>query len=287
MLIKKAFVNGIQNGRAGKGSIFVFAAGNGAYHDDNCNFDGYTNSIYSITVGAIDREGNHPSYSEACSAQLVVAYSSGGGDAIHTTDVGPDVCTTGHGGTSAAGPLGAGTVALALSARPDLTWRDIQYIMLEAAVPVHEEDKDWQITKSGRKFSHTWGYGKVDAYAVVEKAKTWTSVQPQAWYHSPWLRVQRDIPQGDKGLASTFEVTKDALKSANLARLEHVTITMNVNHTRRGDLSVELRSPEGIVSHLSTTRRPDNAAMGYIDWTFMSVAHWYVNLLRFFNAFWT
>ncbi|KAI5304654.1 pheromone processing endoprotease, partial [Ascosphaera pollenicola] len=65
LLIRRAIVNGIQRGRRGKGSIFVFAAGNGAANEDNCNFDGYTNSIYSITVGAIDREDKHPYYSES------------------------------------------------------------------------------------------------------------------------------------------------------------------------------------------------------------------------------
>jgi kexin len=82
ILIRKAFVNAVQNGRQGKGSIFVFASGNGAANGDNCNFDGYTNSIYSITVGAVDRKGLHPYYSEKCSAQLVVTYSSGSGDWI-------------------------------------------------------------------------------------------------------------------------------------------------------------------------------------------------------------
>lgn len=82
VLIRRAMVNGVQNGRGGKGSIYVFASGNGAANDDNCNFDGYTNSIYSITVGAIDRKGLHPYYSELCSATLVVTYSSGSGDAI-------------------------------------------------------------------------------------------------------------------------------------------------------------------------------------------------------------
>jgi kexin len=82
ILIKKAMLNAVQNGRGGLGSIYVFASGNGAASEDNCNFDGYTNSIYSITVGAIDRKGLHPYYSEKCSAQLVVTYSSGSGDAI-------------------------------------------------------------------------------------------------------------------------------------------------------------------------------------------------------------
>jgi kexin len=82
ILIRKAMLNAVQNGRDGKGSIYVFASGNGASNDDNCNFDGYTNSIYSITVGAVDRKGLHPYYSEKCSAQLVVTYSSGSKDAI-------------------------------------------------------------------------------------------------------------------------------------------------------------------------------------------------------------
>lgn len=82
ILIRRAMLNAVQNGRNGLGSIYVFASGNGAASDDNCNFDGYTNSIYSITVGAIDRKGGHPYYSEACSANLVVTYSSGAGDSI-------------------------------------------------------------------------------------------------------------------------------------------------------------------------------------------------------------
>jgi kexin len=81
-LILKAMVNGITNGRAGKGSIFVFAAGNGGGVDDQCNFDGYTNSIYSMTIGAVDRKGLHPYYSEMCAAVLAVAPSSGSGDHI-------------------------------------------------------------------------------------------------------------------------------------------------------------------------------------------------------------
>ena len=59
-----------------------------------------------------------------------------------------------------------------------------------------------------------------------------------------------------------------------MERLEHVTVTMNVNHTRRGDLSVDLKSPTGIVSRISVSRVNDAYVGGYEDWTFMSVAHW-------------
>ena len=273
-LIKKALVNGIQRGRDGKGSVFVFAAGNGASHDDNCNFDGYTNSIYSISTGAIDRSGGHPYYSELCSALLLVTPSSGFGDAIHTTDVGFNTCYDSHGGTSAAGPLMAGAAALALSARPELTWRDMQYLVVETAVPLNLDTGDWQDTAIGKKFSHTYGYGKLDTFAFVEAAKAWKLVKPQAWYNSPWISVLHSVPEGDQGLAASFDVTPEMLKTANLERIEHVTVTMNVNHTRRGDLSVELRSPQGVISHIATARKDDAARSGYDDWTFMSVIHW-------------
>lgn len=273
ILIEKAMVTAIQKGRAGKGSIYVFAAGNGAASGDNCNFDGYTNSIYSITVGAIDKNNLHPYYSEACSAQLVVTYSSGSGDSIHTTDVGSNKCTASHGGTSAAGPIAVGVYALVLSARPELTWRDLQWLTVMTAVPF-DQPSDWtQTPGTGRTFSHQFGYGKLDAWAIVEAAKTWKPVKPQAWFYSPWMHVKKPIPQGDQGLASTFEVTEQMLKEANFERLEHITLTMNVAHQRRGDLSVELVSPQGMISHLSTARQNDEAPVGYVDWTFMSVAH--------------
>ena len=273
ILIRKAMINAIQNGRQSKGNIYVFAAGNGRSAGDNCNFDGYTNSIYTITIGGIDRKGKQTYYSEHCSAQLGVTYSSGSGDAIHTTDVGTNQCYSNHGGTSAAAPLGAGIFALALSARPELTWRDLQNILVLTGVPINE-DEDWDTTSIGRKFSHTYGYGKLDTYAIVEKAKSIELLKPQAWFKSPWMHVNHPIPQGVEGLLSSFEVTQDLLKKANFERVEHVTVTMNIQHSRRGDLSVELRSPTNLVSHLSVTRRLDDASEGYVDWTFMTVAHW-------------
>jgi kexin len=195
----------------------------------------------------------------------------------HTTDVGTNLCYTGHGGTSAAAPIAAGVYALVLSIRPDLTWRDMQYLSIQTALPIDLDTGDWQKTTAGYMYSHTFGYGKIDTWATVEAAKTFVSVKPQAWYYSPWMHVNEPIPQGDIGIAVSYEVTAAMLKEANVERLEHVTVTMNVEHTRRGDLSVELKSPDGIVSYISATRRLDESTAGYADWTFMSVVHWYVS----------
>lgn len=291
-VIKRAMQKAVQHGRKGLGNIYVFASGNGDISGDNCNFDGYTNSIYSITVGAVDRAGMHPYYSEHCCAQLVVTYSSGSDDAIvsipsiytylviancqHTTDVGENNCYDKHGGTSAAAPLAAGIFALVLQVRPDLTWRDMQWLAVLTSVKVDDGVAEWQKTSLGREYSHTFGYGKLDSYALADRARDWEKVKPQAWWFSPWVHTNKVIPQSDKGVHVPVEVTEDMLKEANLARVEHITLTMNVKHTRRGDIKVDLISPEGIVSHMSTARKNDEHRGGYDDWTFMSVAHWYV-----------
>lgn len=187
--------------------------------------------------------------------------------------MGADTCYSGHGGTSAAAPLAAGIFALALQVRPELTWRDLQYIALHSAAHVDSAD-DWQETSIGKQFSHTFGYGKVDSYNLVNLARDWDLVKPQAWFFSPWQHIRRAIPEGEHGLSVDFEVTADMLKDANLERVEHVTVTMNVEHTRRGDISVDLISPHGVVSHIATDRMYDEERAGYDDWTFMTVAHW-------------
>lgn len=188
--------------------------------------------------------------------------------------MGTNACYSGHGGTSAAAPLAAGIFALVLQIRPDLTWRDMQYLVMQTALPFDFEKGEWQTTSIGKKFSHTFGYGKIDTNATIEVAKTFKNVKPQAYFFSPWIHVNQAIPQGNEGLAVSFEVTQDMLNNANLERLEHVTVTMNAKHGRRGDLSVELISPDKIVSHLAATRRLDASTEGYNDWTFMSVVHW-------------
>lgn len=45
-------------------------------------------------------------------------------------------CTEGHTGTSAAAPLAAGMIALMLQARPCLTWRDVQHLIVFTATQV-------------------------------------------------------------------------------------------------------------------------------------------------------
>lgn len=64
-------------GRGGLGTLFVWASGNGGLHFDDCNCDGYTNSIHTLSVGSTTQQGHVPWYSEACASTLTTTYSSG------------------------------------------------------------------------------------------------------------------------------------------------------------------------------------------------------------------
>jgi len=64
-------------GRGGLGSIFVWASGNGGRNGDSCSCDGYTNSIYTLSISSASENGLVPWYSEACASTLATTYSSG------------------------------------------------------------------------------------------------------------------------------------------------------------------------------------------------------------------
>ncbi|KXS19863.1 hypothetical protein M427DRAFT_41691 [Gonapodya prolifera JEL478] len=276
-IVAKAFEEGIRNGRGGLGSIYVFASGNGGGFKDNCNYDGYTNSIWTITIGAIDRENEHPTYAESCTALMAVTYSSSGhgGSYIFTTDVGEQgVCTEGHGGTSAAAPIASGILALVLSVRPDLSWRDVQRLVLETAVPFKSDDESWTRTAARRPYSVKFGYGKLDAYAIVERARTWTNIGPQTMFKPPTQTVGKEIPDDGTKLETMIAITAKALKEAQLIFVEHITVTVNIDHSRRGELNILLTSPSGIVSELGSPRPYDVSTDGLRNWTFSSVKHW-------------
>ena len=56
----------MKHGRNGLGVVYVWAAGNGRAQGDNCNYDGWANSKYALTIGAVDNVGQQPWYSENC-----------------------------------------------------------------------------------------------------------------------------------------------------------------------------------------------------------------------------
>ncbi|GAB1605312.1 PC3-like endoprotease variant B [Argonauta hians] len=69
---KQALQTGVQQGRNGLGSIYVWAAGNGGNRFDDCNADGYVGSIETIAVGSVSDKGLKPTFMEECPSILAV-----------------------------------------------------------------------------------------------------------------------------------------------------------------------------------------------------------------------
>ncbi|ORY24166.1 hypothetical protein LY90DRAFT_428980, partial [Neocallimastix californiae] len=280
-LCGKALENGVIKGRKGYGSIFIFASGNGGIFDDNCNCDGFANSIYTIAVGAISHENKKPFYSEVCSAQLAVTYSGDRKISITTTDIlNSDVdkntkikgCTSSHSGTSAAAPIASGIIALMLSARPDLGWRDVQHIIVDNAIIVNPEDSGWIKNGSGRFVHHAFGFGKMDAEKLVDASINHKLLPVSALKFSKLVSPNINIPIDSQVVESSIELTEEDVGS--IESLEHVQITVKLPHQNRRFLTIKLISPSGTESLLATERPKDESSDGYNPWTFMTVFNW-------------
>ncbi len=281
-LAKAALQNAATNGRNGKGTILVWAAGNGGgAEQDNSNYDGFANSIYTIAVAAMSDQGLRADYSEPGANLIVTAPSSSQGrPGIVTTDlVGNNgynytgvtgelsdrSYTNDFGGTSSATPVVSGVCALMLQTNPNLGWRDVQEILIKSATQNHPTDPDWITNAAGIKFNHKYGAGLVNAQAAVAMSSTWVNL-PAATTQTASNTTSGAIPDNSPtGITRTFTIP------TNL-RAEHVTVTVNISHPRRGQLAIDLISPNGTISRLAEKHADNNP--NYTNWTFMTVRNW-------------
>ncbi len=256
-LTKAAMLDGVTNGRNGKGTIYVWAGGNGKENEDNSNYDGYANAPYSVAVAATTDSGVQAWYSEPGANLLVNAPSSGGASGIATTDLmgsdgyDPGDYTHSFGGTSAAAPLVAGIAALILNANPELTWRDVQQILATTAQRNDMGDSDWVQNGAGYWVNHKYGFGRVDASAAVSAAGNWSLLGPQ-YVVSGSAAPHLSIPDNDpNGVSSTIEIEDDL-------SIEYVEVSFTSQHSWWGDLEIRLISPQGTESILAETHCGDS-----------------------------
>ncbi|XP_056379292.1 proprotein convertase subtilisin/kexin type 5 isoform X1 [Hyla sarda] len=274
-LARDAFENGIRTGRRGYGSIFVWASGNGGRSRDHCSCDGYTNSIYTISISSTTESGKKPWYLEECASTLATTYSSGESydRKVITTDL-RQRCTDSHTGTSASAPMAAGIIALALEANPTLTWRDVQHIIVKTSRQRHLNAPDWKTNAAGHKVSHLYGFGLMDAEAMVIEADKWNTVPAQ---HICVENTDRQIKtiRPDNVVRSVYKATGCA-DNANhhVIYLEHVVVRITITHPRRGDLAIYLTSPSGTRSQLLANRLFDHSMEGFKNWEFMTTHCW-------------
>nr|CDJ84260.1 unnamed protein product [Haemonchus contortus] len=276
-LAREAFYRGIKNGRRGKGNIFVWASGNGGSRQDSCSADGYTTSVYTLSISSATYDNRRPWYLEECPSSIATTYSSANINqpAIVTVDV-PSGCTKMHTGTSASAPLAAGIIALALEANPDLTWRDMQHIVLRTANPTPLlGNPGWSQNGVGRMISNKFGYGLMDGGALVKLAKTWRTVPEQhiCTYEYKLAAPNPRPIQGRFQMNFTLEVN-GCESGTPVLYLEHVQVHATVRYSKRGDLKLTLFSPSRTRSVLLPPRPQDYNSNGFHKWPFLSVQQW-------------
>src|ERR1043166_3710971 len=191
--------NAITFGRNGRGVVMVRSGGNLRLNGVNANDSGYAADPQVIAVGAARLDGRVATYSQPGACLLLAAPS---GDTsfsntyygLFTTDLtgirGADPFNffppnqslsdyvfdaLGFSGPSASAPLVAGVAALILSANTNLSYRDVQQVLIHSARHFDPGDPDLTTNSAGFIVSHNQGFGVPDAGLAVALAKNWPS----------------------------------------------------------------------------------------------------------------
>lgn len=275
-----AIEEGVKKGRGGKGSIFVWASGNGGRSGDNCNADGYTSRPETITVSSASQDGKIPFYTERCASTITTAYSSGSSSEakVISSDL-HGKCTDSHSGTSAAAPMAAGIIALLLEANPNLTWRDVHHIVMHTSrmEPLALE-KGWYKNGAGYCVNLAFGFGLMDALAMVElgNPKTWKSVGELKTCKVE-ITNSSSLPMNFlSGQSVEVEFKTDGCKGQEneVNILETIQVVLSLDHESRGSIYAEIESPMGTITPLMLERPMDNSGAGYKNWPLTSTHCW-------------
>lgn len=273
-LTKDQFTEGTRTGRLGKGSIFVFAAGNGGRVHDNCAYNGYANSIFTITVTGVNKNGSIPGYAERCSAIMACTYSQedmGGHDTIVTSGLN-NTCVSTFSATSAATAMASGIIALALEANRNLSWRDVQHLIVHSSNSDVPRSDDWMKNAAGIWVSNFFGFGLMDAAALVKYAASWRTVPKQMKCEILQNKVYRSFSEY---LEANLTVSEEYCGQENIIRyLEHVVVSLHVSLSRRGYLEGFVTSPGGTTSHILPYRPNDIIASDINGWPILSLHFW-------------
>lgn len=159
-------------------------------------------------------------------------------------------------------------MALVLEARPALTWRDVQHLVVHTSKrsSASPTDATWYKNAAGHEHSLAFGFGSMDAKLLVDLALTWPLVGNQIIYTSP----RNDVDSSFNQKTSKTELT--VTHADGIEYLEHVQVKVYITSQKRGDVLIDLTCPSGTPSQLLDSRR--DTRQSAIDWTLMTVRCW-------------
>lgn len=280
-LTAAAMEHSIRNGRGGLGSVYMWSSGNGRRSGDTCNYDGYANWRYTITVGAVDYQGIQAWYSESCSAIHFVAPSSGSGgvpagyqfvissDLLGSHGLEQTDCNMRFSGTSAACPLAAGIVALVLQARPDLNWIELQQVLIDSVTKNNPTDGDWAQNSAGRWFSNKYGFGLINATQAVLNAESFT----QRISLNESVAIAEITPKAAFANSANGYGTTSSVPILETFSVRHAEVYVTITTTGSiGMLRLIITAPSGTATLLA--EKHNDAQKRYNNWRFTSLKTW-------------
>ncbi|XP_033053659.1 proprotein convertase subtilisin/kexin type 4 isoform X4 [Trachypithecus francoisi] len=250
ILTREAFRRGVTKGRGGLGTLFIWASGNGGLHYDDCNCDGYTNSIHTLSVGSTTQQGRVPWYSEACASTLTTTYSSG--VATDPQIPVPDVerhAAPGGPRVQAGAPAGRGL---------EDQWRRAP------------SEPSLRLRAAGRRAAGRHRPHLAAHPAAEEMCRPGPEPPHAAGGSSPLDPPSPILPL----IYIRKNVSACAGRHNSIRSLEHVQAQLTLSYSRRGDLEISLTSPMGTRSTLVAIRPLDVSTEGYNNWVFMSTHFW-------------
>lgn len=271
-------------GRKNKGNIFVFSSGNENLVGGLSSYVLLINNRFTIAVGAVNRNLDWSSYSNVGLAVLCVAPAGGDKRFLHkdintlvyasidqfgiTTTLpntknlsqkGYIPYTHDFNGTSAACPMVTGCIALLLSYKPDLTWRDIKELISRSCYQdyyINESmpQNEFILNGRGQIISQRTGYGIINIKKLIKNARKW-SLLPTEKYITQRQNINTILNIDNPTYTSTFNIDKKII-------IETVQIYLTINSKPSIipelilNLSVVIVSPTGTRLTLINNQAP-------------------------------
>lgn len=299
-----SIVDALRQSSLETGVIHVFSAGN-----ERQDTAGRTTATLPevISVAALGYDGVFASYSNYGASVFVTAPSGQDDVGIVTTDITGFYGATGpvdnpvdpfphsgymsqFSGTSASAPQLAGALALVKGLRPELDSRLAKHLLVNSSIVVdatddsEESDGGWSVNAAGCAFNQNYGFGLLNTRNLLNLANSRFTVGPlRQWNSGPIQsrpRPAANVPDGGRlsysiPVGQCVKPTSCALIGADpLGPLEEVGITLDIRHSRRGDVEVILKSPSGTSSRLlrSYTGLPEAVYdWATVDWATVGV----------------
>ncbi len=301
----------VVNGKA-LGRIYMIAAGNGGFNNDkgkkrvdDATTSYFRGSQYAITVAAVRNENIVTQYSAQGSSVLVSSY--GGGIAPRSSALMTTTTVTGtshntwkadtkkaytfaFNGTSAATPVASGALALVMQECPNLSYRDVKWLIAQTAKKIDVDYNGKTIAApnvppfatltgtdpyqgfgyiengannyydSSKKLSHSnyYGYGLINPALMIEKCKSGYKPLPT----KKTIKVVNNntgfinMINNDNRLLEKVRVNKSDISPKNqLDKIEWVGLTVHGDIKNLPKFSMILISPSGTKSRILTNSK--------------------------------